>query len=74
MCVRHCSMSVFKLISKRNEEIENEHACYVQIYSTRGLIRTREKCFRGVSITALCNVHHDTISRHIMITIYYLRL
>jgi len=26
------------------EEIENERACYVQIYSTRGLIRTREKC------------------------------
>jgi len=28
----------------RNEAIENERACCVQIYSTRGLIRTREKC------------------------------
>jgi len=26
------------------EEIENERACYVQIYSMWGLIRTREKC------------------------------
>jgi len=26
------------------EEIENERACCVQIYSTRELIRTREKC------------------------------